>query len=78
MTKSRKPIAESRFYTLEVIEDETKRLTYGIINKEHKIIEAYVDMLPQALQYLEELDTALAVGYESLQDGEEFKSVRLH
>lgn len=73
-----KVIAETRFYTLEIYDNKNEMVKcYSITNKEHGVIEATTEMLPQALTYLEELDTALAAAYDSYHESE-YTPVTLH
>jgi hypothetical protein len=76
----RTKIASSRFYTLELLENfEEKRRLYVVINKEFSVVEAESEMLPQAFNYLEELDTSLAAAYDSYTDPDvEFKNITIH
>jgi len=53
---------EGMFYTLRTlpkVERDTERC-YAIINKQTEVIEAETQLLPQAFQYLRDLDKAMA------------------
>ena len=73
-------VASSRFYDLFVYEDYSESVrTYIIVNKEFQVVEKESENLPQALSYLEAMDTALAAAYDRYTDEEvEFKPVTLH
>lgn len=57
-----KVITESQDYTLMVgvsTEAETPTLCYQLVNRVHEVIEVETQLLPQAYEYLEQLQSAL-------------------
>ena len=71
-------IAETPLYLLRsALSSDTGNKTYVVINKEYGVVEIECYMLPQALKYLEELDTALVAAYDSYAP-EEQTNIRLH
>jgi len=71
-------IAETSLYTLKsIISSESGNKAYAVINKEYGVIEIECYMLPQALKYLEEIDTALVAAYDSYAPDEK-TNITLH